>query len=71
MPPGDELGAIAQILQSGGPTAALGVACYFIARLEKRLSRIEKGIDLFLQAVGKAPTLVKQLREQISSDSDG
>lgn len=67
---GDDLGAIAQLMQSGGPTAALSVVCWFMYRLEKRVSRIEKAVDLFLHAVIKTPTIVKQLREHIGSTSD-
>lgn len=56
-----------ELLQGGG-NVALVVACYFIFKAEQRLSRIEKALDLFLQAVSNSPTLVKEIRERMRAD---
>ena len=62
-----DIGTVWELLQGGG-NIALGLACYFIYRAEQRLSRIEKGLDLFLQVVSKSPTLVKEIRERLRAD---
>lgn len=44
----EELKAIAELVGSGGQ-ASLLVSVYFIWRLERRLSRIEKALEKYLE----------------------